>query len=71
MQLRGRTLRFAAVLMFVVLALTRFSSGRSRGHYRKSSHSSGGGRSSSHHDHDDLDARLDHCEPQPNATVVS
>ncbi|MEU6088976.1 hypothetical protein ABZ865_19550 [Streptomyces sp. NPDC047085] len=54
MQHRGRTLRFTAVLMFVVLALTGFSSGRSRGHH-KSSHSSGGGCSSSHQDHDDSD----------------
>ncbi|MFJ9867411.1 hypothetical protein [Streptomyces sp. NPDC101165] len=58
MKTRGRTLRFTAVLMFVVLALTGFSSGhsRSRGHHYKSGHSSsGGGCSSSHQDHDDED----------------
>ncbi|MFE2095969.1 hypothetical protein [Streptomyces sp. PTD9-10] len=58
MKTRGRTIRFTAVLMFVVLALTGFSSGhgRSRGHHYKSGHSSGGGGcSSSHQDHDDED----------------
>ncbi|MEU0596763.1 hypothetical protein ABZ484_00630 [Streptomyces sp. NPDC006393] len=51
MQVRGRRLRFTAVLAIVVLALTGFS----RGHGHSHSHHSGGGGggcSSSHQDHD-------------------
>jgi hypothetical protein len=48
MQIRGRKLRFTAVLVLVVLALTGFSSGRGRG----GSGSGGGGCSSSSQDHD-------------------
>ncbi|MET9577615.1 hypothetical protein ABZY30_18985 [Streptomyces massasporeus] len=51
MQIRGRRLRFTAVLVLVVLALTGFSSGRGRG----GSHGHGGGGggcSSSSQDHD-------------------
>ncbi|MFD9092798.1 hypothetical protein [Streptomyces collinus] len=51
MQRRKRVLRFSAVLVFVVLALTGFSTGRGRGHHYKSGHG-GGGCSSSHQDHD-------------------
>ncbi|MFI1765375.1 hypothetical protein ACH41H_25415 [Streptomyces sp. NPDC020800] len=46
---RGRTLRFTAVLTFVVLSLTGFSSGR---HHSRHGHGGGGGCSSSHQDHD-------------------
>ncbi|MEU1401530.1 hypothetical protein ABZ471_04040 [Streptomyces sp. NPDC005728] len=49
MQLRGRRLRFTAVLALVVLALTGFS--RGHGHSRHGG-SGGGGCSSSHQDHD-------------------
>ncbi|MFF1544029.1 hypothetical protein [Streptomyces sp. NPDC058291] len=49
MDRRGHGLRFTAVAVFVVLALTGFSSGRHHGH--GSSHS-GGGCSSSGQDHD-------------------
>ncbi|MFG2120733.1 hypothetical protein [Streptomyces sp. NPDC048710] len=61
MKTRGRTLKFTAALMFVVLALTGFSSGhsRGRGHHYKSGHSSGGGCSSSHQDHDDTSPSYD------------
>ncbi|MEU7061050.1 hypothetical protein [Streptomyces sp. NPDC046197] len=50
MQVRGRRLRFTAVLAIVVLALTGFS----RGHHNSSRHGggSGGGCNSSHQDHD-------------------
>ncbi|MEU9570034.1 hypothetical protein AB0D62_09110 [Streptomyces massasporeus] len=51
MRIRGRRLRFTAVLVLVVLALTGFSSGRGRG----GSHGHGGGGggcSSSGQDHD-------------------
>lgn len=51
MRIRGRKLRFTAVLVLVVLALTGFSSGRGRG----GSHGHGGGGggcSSSSQDHD-------------------
>ncbi|MGW5196599.1 hypothetical protein [Streptomyces spiralis] len=53
MQVRGRRLRFTAVLAIVVLALTGFS--RGHGHSHGHSHHSGGGGggcSSSHQDHD-------------------
>ncbi|OQQ20225.1 hypothetical protein B0675_06760 [Streptomyces sp. M41(2017)] len=49
MYTRGRTLRFTAVSVMVVLALTGFSTGR---HGSRSHHSSGGGCSSSRQDHD-------------------
>ncbi|MEV6835366.1 hypothetical protein AB0N17_12740 [Streptomyces sp. NPDC051133] len=49
MSTRTRTLRFTAVLTFVVLGLTGFSSGR---HHSRHSGSGGGGCSSSHQDHD-------------------
>ncbi len=54
MQRRTRVLRFSAVLVFVVLALTGFSTGhgRGRGHHYNSGHG-GGGCSSSHQDHDE------------------
>ncbi|MFE9494628.1 hypothetical protein [Streptomyces collinus] len=52
MQRQKRVLRFSAVLVFVVLALTGFSRGHSRGHHYKSGHG-GGGCSSSHQDHDE------------------
>ncbi|MFG2603974.1 hypothetical protein ACGFT2_10555 [Streptomyces sp. NPDC048514] len=48
MHTRKRTLRFTAVLTFVVLSLTGFSSGRHRSHHG----SGGGGCGSSHQDHD-------------------
>ncbi|MEU1002056.1 hypothetical protein [Streptomyces tibetensis] len=53
MQTRGRRLRFTAVLVLVVLALTGFSSGRGRGgsHGHRGG-GSGGGCSSSSQDHD-------------------
>lgn len=54
MHLRGRRLKFTAVLGFVVLSLTGFT-GHGHGHYSRShgSHSShGGGCSSSAQDHD-------------------
>ncbi|MEU2051869.1 hypothetical protein [Streptomyces bungoensis] len=47
---RTRTLRFTAVLTFVVLSLTGFSTGRH--HSRHGGHGSGGGCSSSRQDHD-------------------
>ncbi|MGW3357137.1 hypothetical protein ACWDFL_17205 [Streptomyces bungoensis] len=47
---RTRTLKFTAVLTFVVLSLTGFSTGRH--HSRHGSHGSGGGCSSSRQDHD-------------------
>ncbi|MFJ7334755.1 hypothetical protein ACIQUU_16075 [Streptomyces sp. NPDC101116] len=51
MRIRGRKLRFTAVLVLVVLALTGFSSGRGRG--GSHGHSGGGGGcSSSSQDHD-------------------
>ncbi|MFF7238236.1 hypothetical protein [Streptomyces collinus] len=54
MQRQKRVLRFSAVLVLVVLALTGFSTGRSRGHHYRSGHGSGGGGcSSSHQDHDE------------------
>ncbi|MGW0410430.1 hypothetical protein ACWERI_31890 [Streptomyces collinus] len=53
MQRRKRVLRFSAVLVLVVLALTGFSTGRGRGHHYRSGHGSGGGCSSSHQDHDE------------------
>ncbi|MGW6543664.1 hypothetical protein ACWGBH_12560 [Streptomyces massasporeus] len=53
MQIRGRRLRFTAVLVLVVLALTGFSSGRGRGGSHGGGGSgSGGGCSSSSQDHD-------------------
>ncbi|MFF6876919.1 hypothetical protein ACFY9S_16580 [Streptomyces sp. NPDC012474] len=52
MQTRGRRLRFTAVLVLVVLALTGFSSGRGRGGSHGGSGSGGGGCSSSSQDHD-------------------
>ncbi|WP_317443924.1 hypothetical protein [Streptomyces collinus] len=52
MQRQRRVLRFSAVLVLVVLALTGFSTGRGRGHHYKSGHG-GGGCSSSHQDHDE------------------
>ncbi|MEU7718340.1 hypothetical protein [Streptomyces tibetensis] len=53
MQTRGRRLRFTAVLVLVVLALTGFSSGRGRGgsHGHRGG-GGGGGCSSSSQDHD-------------------
>ncbi|MCX4881543.1 MULTISPECIES: hypothetical protein [unclassified Streptomyces] len=56
MHLRGRGLRYTAVLAFVVLSLTGFT-GRSHGHHgigksHGSSHHGGGGCSSSAQDHD-------------------
>jgi hypothetical protein len=48
MHTRTRTLRFTAVLAFVVLSLTGFSTGRHGGHHG----SGGGGCGSSHQDHD-------------------
>ncbi|MFI5973145.1 hypothetical protein [Streptomyces sp. NPDC051452] len=48
MHTRTRTLRFTAVLAFVVLGLTGFSTGRHGGHHG----SGGGGCGSSHQDHD-------------------
>ncbi|MEU4465599.1 hypothetical protein AB0G20_18095 [Streptomyces sp. NPDC024017] len=50
MQIRGRRLRFTAVLVLVVLALTGFSSGRGRG--GSHGHGGGGGCSSAGQDHD-------------------
>ncbi|MEH0545021.1 hypothetical protein QA802_18600 [Streptomyces sp. B21-105] len=50
MDRRGHKLRFTAVAVLVVLALTGFSS--SRGHGHSSGHGSGGGCSSSSQDHD-------------------
>ncbi|MGW2740896.1 hypothetical protein [Streptomyces sp. NPDC001450] len=50
MRTRGRTLKFTAVLTFVVLSLTGFSTGRH--HSRHSGGGGGGGCSSSHQDHD-------------------
>ncbi|BAC71524.1 hypothetical protein AQJ43_05120 [Streptomyces avermitilis] len=50
MYTRGRTLKFAAVLTMVVLALTGFS--RGRGHGGHGGHSGGGGCSSSSQNHD-------------------
>ncbi|GHE75296.1 hypothetical protein GCM10014715_32760 [Streptomyces spiralis] len=52
MQVRGRRLRFTAVLAIVVLALTGFSRGHGHGHSHHSSGGGGGGCSSSHQDHD-------------------
>ncbi|MGW0081124.1 hypothetical protein [Streptomyces sp. NPDC003393] len=49
MQVRGRRLRFTAVLAIVVLALTGFSRGHGHSHH---SGGGGGGCSSSHQDHD-------------------
>ncbi|MGW2518864.1 hypothetical protein ACWC09_17995 [Streptomyces sp. NPDC001617] len=49
MNTRGRTLRFAAVIGFVVLSLTGFSTGR---HHGIGKHHSSGGCSSSSQDHD-------------------
>lgn len=51
MQVRGRRLRFTAVLATVVLALTGFSRGHGHSHSRHSG-GGGGGCSSSHQDHD-------------------
>ncbi|MFE9998250.1 hypothetical protein [Streptomyces avermitilis] len=51
MYTRGRTLKFAAVLTMVVLALTGFSRGRGHGGSH-GGHSSGGGCSSSSQNHD-------------------
>ncbi|MER6980224.1 hypothetical protein [Streptomyces carpinensis] len=50
MQVRGRRIRFTAVLAIVVLALTGFSRGHGHGHSRHSG--GGGGCSSSQQDHD-------------------
>ncbi|MXM68174.1 hypothetical protein GR925_33235 [Streptomyces sp. HUCO-GS316] len=50
MHLRGRSLRYTAVTVLMVLALTGFST--SRGHGHKSSDGDGGGCSSSSQDHD-------------------
>ncbi|MGW2700945.1 hypothetical protein [Streptomyces sp. NPDC001340] len=50
MRTRGRALKFTAVLTFVVLSLTGFSTGRH--HSRHSGGGGGGGCSSSHQDHD-------------------
>ncbi|MFG2354413.1 hypothetical protein [Streptomyces sp. NPDC048521] len=50
MHARTRTLRFTAVLAFVVLGLTGFSTGRHHGSHRGGG--GGGGCSSSHQDHD-------------------
>ncbi len=53
MQVRGRRLRFTAVLAIVVLALTGFSRGHGHSHSRHSRGGGGGGGcSSSHQDHD-------------------
>lgn len=52
MQIRGRRLRFTAVLVLVVLALTGFSSGRGRGGSHGHGGGGGGGCSSSSQDHD-------------------
>jgi hypothetical protein len=52
MRIRGRRLRFTAVLAVVVLALTGFSRGHGHGHGSHGSHGSGGGCSSSQQDHD-------------------
>ncbi|EFL32899.1 predicted protein [Streptomyces viridochromogenes DSM 40736] len=54
MRIRGRKLKFTAVLVLVVLALTGFSTGRGRGgsHGHSSSGGHGGGCSSSSQDHD-------------------
>jgi hypothetical protein len=52
MQTRGRRLRFTAVLVLVVLALTGFSSGRGRGGSHGHRGGGGGGCSSSSQDHD-------------------
>src|SRR3954467_4160314 len=65
MHLRGRRLKFTAVLAFVVLALTGFTghrTGKSRspsGH-GGTSHSSGGGCSSSAQDHDSSSSSRSH-----------
>ncbi|MEU4487545.1 hypothetical protein AB0H94_22120 [Streptomyces purpurascens] len=53
MQIRGRRLKFTAVLVLVVLALTGFSTGRGRGgSHGHGGGSGGGGCSSSSQDHD-------------------
>lgn len=52
MRIRGRRLRFTAVLVLVVLALTGFSSGRGRGGSHGHSGGGGGGCSSAGQDHD-------------------
>ncbi len=52
MQIRGRRLRYTAVLVLVVLALTGFSTGRGRGGSHGHGGSGGGGCSSSSQDHD-------------------
>jgi hypothetical protein len=53
MRIRGRGLRFTAVSVLVVLALTGFSTGRGRGGGSHSgSHGGGGGCSSAGQDHD-------------------
>ncbi|GGW66707.1 hypothetical protein GCM10010503_49960 [Streptomyces lucensis JCM 4490] len=49
MRTRTRTLKFTAVLTFVVLGLTGFSTGR---HHSRHGSGGGGGCSSSHQDHD-------------------
>ncbi|MFF7976808.1 hypothetical protein [Streptomyces sp. NPDC007905] len=49
MQSRTRALKFTAVLSFVVLSLTGFSTGR---HHSRHGGAGGGGCSSSHQDHD-------------------
>ena len=49
MQTRTRALKFTAVLTFVVLSLTGFSTGR---HHSRHGSGGGGGCSSSHQDHD-------------------
>ncbi|MFC9680163.1 hypothetical protein [Streptomyces sp. NPDC056948] len=52
MQIRGRRLRFTAVLVLAVLALTGFSTGRGRGGSHGHGGGGGGGCSSSSQDHD-------------------
>src|SRR3954451_13611914 len=65
MHLRGRRLKFTAVLAFVVLALTGFTGhgsgkSRSRSGHVGTSHSSGGGCSSSAQDHDSSSSSRSH-----------
>ncbi|MFI5794099.1 hypothetical protein [Streptomyces sp. NPDC051677] len=52
MDRRGQKFRFTAVSVFVVLALTGFSTGRGHGHGSSHSGGGGGGCSSSGQDHD-------------------
>lgn len=78
MHTRTRTLKFTAVLTFVVLGLTGFT-GR---HHSRHGGSGGGGCSSSHQDHDSHQGSatvrvktdsgngdlIDHCKVDPAAT---